>query len=238
LSPRYFNRKFDKFREANEEFEPEIPCEEEDELESQHESSEDEEPLPVVRSYAALMESFTASVSPQAKRRKIDQVPESRPSKVGQEEDFGAGIEDADEVQEPEEDEDDLEDASDPFEAHFADPDNNVLSRRLKSLDKNLWTTQKLSLPKFGKVTMSFPGDEDNKSSTGLKPISGPAELKLKQKLAGFMSKERPEFDEVEKYIAPAIFSYQDVLYCERRPTNSESLRRLACLHAINHVFK
>jgi U3 small nucleolar RNA-associated protein 25 len=250
LSPRYFNRKFDKFREANEEFEPEIPCEEEDELESQHESSEDEEPLPVVRSYAALMESFTASVSPQAKRRKIDQVPESRPSKVGQEEDFGAGIEDADEVQEPEEgpetavdglleeDEDDLEDASDPFEAHFADPDNNVLSRRLKSLDKNLWTTQKLSLPKSGKVTMSFPGDEDNKSSTGLKPISGPAELKLKQKLAGFMSKERPEFDEVEKYIAPAIFSYQDVLYCERRPTNSESLRRLACLHAINHVFK
>ena len=250
MSPRYFNRKFDKFREANEDFEPELPCEEADELESQLESSEDEEPLPVVRSYAVLMESFTAGVRPQAKRRKIDQAPESRPTKAGQEEDFGAGIEDADEVQEPEEgpetaidglleeDEDDLEDASDPFEAHFADPDNNVLSRRLKSLDKNLWTTQKLSLPKFGKVTMSFPGDEDNGSSTGLKPISGPAELKLKQKLAGFMSKERPEFDEVEKYIAPAIFSYQDVLYCERRPTNSESLRRLACLHAINHVFK
>jgi U3 small nucleolar RNA-associated protein 25 len=196
------------------------------------------------------MESFTAGVSPQAKRRKLNQAPESRPTKVGQEEDSGAGVEDADEVQEAEEgpetatdglleeDEGDLEDASDPFEAHFADPDNNVLSRRLKSLEKNLWTTQKLSVPNLGKVTLSFPGDEDNKSSTGLKPRFGPAELKLKQKLAGFMSRERPEFDEVEKYIAPAIFSYQDVLYCERRPTNSESLRRLACLHAINHVFK
>jgi U3 small nucleolar RNA-associated protein 25 len=249
LSPSCFNRNFNKFREANEEPEPEIPGEAEDELESQHESSEDEEPLPAVRSYAALMESFAAGVSPQAKRRKLDQTPESRPTKVGQEEGFAASVEDADEVQEPEEgpetatdglleeDEDDLEDASDPFEAHFADP-GNVLSRRLKSLEKNLWTTQKLSVPKFGKVTLSFPGDEGDKSSTGLKPISGPAELKLKQKLAGFMSKERPEFDDVERYIAPAIFSYQDVLYCERRPTNSESLRRLACLHAINHVFK
>jgi U3 small nucleolar RNA-associated protein 25 len=68
--------------------------------------------------------------------------------------------------------------------------------------------------------------------------MSGPAELKLKQKLAGVISKQLVEFDGLEKYIAPSIFNYQDILYCERRPTNSEILRRLVCLHVINHIFK
>ena len=131
-----------------------------------------------------------------------------------------------------------MEDSSDPFEAHFADPDDNVLARRLKSLEQSQWVTQKSSVLKFGKVIMSIPQKEDVKISALSNLVSGPAELKLKQKLASVMSKQRPEFDDLEKHITPSIFSYHDVLYCERRPTNSENLRRLACLHAINHVFK
>jgi U3 small nucleolar RNA-associated protein 25 len=68
--------------------------------------------------------------------------------------------------------------------------------------------------------------------------ISGPRDLKLKQKLAGVISKQIPNFEPLEKSIAGYMFNYQDILYCERNPTNSDSLRRLACLHAVNHVFK
>ena len=201
-------------------------------------------------SYAALMQSFASESGPQAKKRKLDPAPERNAAQVTQDEVSDAVADDADEVEEPEEgpetatdglieeDEDDLEDSSDPFEAHFADPDDNVLARRLKSLEQSQWVTQKSSVLKFGKVIMSIPQKEDVKISALSNLVSGPAELKLKQKLASVMSKQRPEFDDLEKHITPSIFSYHDVLYCERRPTNSENLRRLACLHAINHVFK
>jgi len=212
-------------------------------------SDENEEPLPPVHSYAALMQSFSAESGPQAKRRRLDQTPELKAAENIEDEDSDAVAEDSDEVEKPEgpetatdslleEDQEDADDASDLFEAHFAHPDDNILARRLKSLEQNQWATQKLSIPKFGKVVISIPHKEDPKSSTLLKPMSGPAELKLKQKLASVMSKQRPEFDDLEKHIAPLMSSYQDVLYNERCPKNSENLRRLACLHAVNHVFK
>jgi U3 small nucleolar RNA-associated protein 25 len=245
------------FREDNEGSELESPSEAEEELESQDESNgdEDQEPLSAVRSYATLMQSFIADSGPQPKKRKLDRAPEPKAAKVAEAEDSDAFAEDVDEAEEPEEgpetatdglleeegeeeEEETSEDASDPFEAHFAAPDDNILAKRLQSLEQNHWATWKSSIPKFGKVVMSLPQEEDLTSSNLLKPISGPAELKLKQKLAGIMSKERPEFDDLEKHIAPPIFSYQDVLYCERHPRNSENLRRLACLHAVNHVFK
>ena len=220
----------------------------EEELGSEEESSEDEEAVPAVRSYAALMQSFTMDSVPQAKRRKLDLVPGSKQGKI-EEDDSEIAAGSYDEVEEPEEgpetateglieDGDDLEDSSDPFEAHFADPDDNVLSRRLKSLEASQWTTQKLSITNFGKVLLSIPGSDESQAVFGLKPVSGPAELKLKQKLAAVISKQRAEFDDLEEYIAPPMFNYQDILFCERRPTNSESLRRLACLHAVNHIFK
>jgi U3 small nucleolar RNA-associated protein 25 len=202
-----------------------------------------------VHSYAALMQSFSTDLGPQTKRRKLDPAPEPKSAEIKQEVNLEEAGEDTNEVEEPEDgpetatdclldDGDDLEDASDPFEAHFADPDDNILSRRLESLERNQWATQKSVIPEFGKVVISLPEMDDKKDRIGLTPMSGPAELKLKQKLSGVMSKQRHEFDDLEKYIAPSIFGYQDILYCERRPTDSETLRRLACLHAINHVFK
>lgn len=39
-------------------------------------------------------------------------------------------------------------------------------------------------------------------------------------------------------HLARAIFNYQDVLFSERTLSNAEDLRKLACLHSINHMFK
>ncbi|PVH85347.1 U3 small nucleolar RNA-associated protein 25 [Cadophora sp. DSE1049] len=212
-------------------------------------SDEEDESAPVVRSYASLMQSFAAEAGPQAKRRKLDHVAELV-QLDDDEENLNAKIDDADQVEEPEEgpetategaledeDEDESEDSSDPFEVHFAAPDDNVLAQRLKALELNQWTSQKLALPKLGKSLISLPGKDVSKTAVPV-PVSSPSELNLKQRLARAMAEQKPTFDLLEKSIAPLIFGYQDLFYCERNTAKSESLRRLTCLHAINHVFK
>ena len=222
----------------------------EEDIESEDDSSDedDTEPAPTVRSYSVLMQSLTADSAPQAKRRKLEHPTDVKELSGSDSEDLEDQAEDADVVVEAEEgpetatdglleEENDDEDASDPFESHFADPEDNALSKRLKALQLNQLTTQKTLLPNFGKAVISLPQTDD--AEPGIIPtVSGPGDLKLKQKLAGVISKQRPTFHPLEKSIATYMFNYQDVLYCERSPVNSESLRRLACLHAVNHVFK
>ncbi|KAK0109065.1 rRNA-binding ribosome biosynthesis protein utp25 [Cadophora gregata f. sp. sojae] len=209
-------------------------------------SDEEEVPAPAAQSYASLMRSFVAEATPQAKRRKLDHVPVLVQLDV--EENSYAKIDDAEQVEELEEDpetaiegilgdEDEPEDFSDPFEVHFASPDDNVLAGRLKALELKQWTSQKLAFPKSGKALISVPEKEMSKIALPV-PISGPGDLKLKQKLADAMTAQKPIFDPLENSIGPLIFGYQDVFYCDRNATNSESLRRLTCLHAINHISK
>lgn len=241
------------YREEQDKSDSESPSEEE-ELESDSDSSDDEEaPLPPTHSYAALMQSLASESAPQAKRRKLEHPTESAEAKALPESDLDVAeqAEDGDIVEEEEEgpetatdglleddDDDDEADASDPFEVHFADPEDNLLAKRLKAVQSNSWTTTKTVLPDFGKVVMSLPQTDNISDSAFPASISGPKDLKLKQKLDRVLSTQRPNFDNLEKSIAAYIFNYQDILYCERNPTNSNSLRRLACLHAVNHVFK
>ncbi|QSZ31818.1 hypothetical protein DSL72_001387 [Monilinia vaccinii-corymbosi] len=215
-------------------------------MESEEESSDDdEEPGPAVKSYVALMQSFATDAAPQAKRRKLnidkEQKEEEEADLMGQDTNGADLVDEAEEGPETATDglleDDDEEDNSDPFEAHFANPDDNILSRRLRHVEKGQWAIQRSFLAKVGKVITSIPGDDEPKQTKPMS-INSPEELKLKQKLAGVMKKQCPTFDTLEKSISPLIFGYQDLLFCERNTANAESLRRLTCLHAINHVFK
>ncbi len=69
-------------------------------------------------------------------------------------------------------------------------------------------------------------------------PVSGPSSLKLKKKLNDVMLSKRPKFDPAEQEIAPFVFNYHDTFFCERTPAVAGSLRRMAALHALNHIFK
>lgn len=223
--------------------------EEEEEQLSEDISSDEDDVVeaPTVKPYAALLQSLAADSAPAAKRRKLDTS--SAQAVVHDSEDDEEEIVNVDEVEEEEEgpetavegaldDDQDEEDASDPFEAHFANPDDNILSRRLNNLKKNAWSQKKVSVQKIGKAVIGVPEKDEQEQATLPAAISSPAGLKLKQKLVGPVTKQRPSFDALEQTMAASIFNYRDVLFCERTPANSESLRRLACLHAVNHVFK
>ena len=196
------------------------------------------------------MQSFSTESAPQVKRRKLEHDAGLKSVEIETDDrDNVSGVNDeldhvVEEEEGPEtategqiEEDDGPEDATDPFETHFADPDDNVLTKKLNSLQKNEWAFQKASLSGVGKAVIGMPQKEVIKSYGG-SPIPGPNDLKLKQKLASVINRQRPSFDTLESQIAPYIFGYHDILFCERSPQNSESLRRLACLHAVNHVFK
>ncbi|TGO69183.1 hypothetical protein BOTNAR_0014g00350 [Botryotinia narcissicola] len=224
--------------------ESEEPSQDEVTEEESSDDDDDDEPAPAVKSYTALMQSFTRDSTPQAKRRKLNVDKEEKEDEADL---MDEDTNDADLVEEEEEgpetategvlDDDDEEDKADPFEAHFANPDDNILSRRLQCLEKGQWALRMSSLAKVGTAITSIPGDGEPRAMKAM-TISNPDNLKLKQKLANVIKKQRPTFDALEKSIAPLMFGYQDLLFTERNTSNAGSLRRLTCLHAVNHVFK
>ena len=195
--------------------------------------------------YEALMQSFASEAPREAKRRKIEHVQEPEVASSKDDESQDGSVDEVEEAEEgPEtategllDDDDDLEDPSDSFDTHFANPDDNLLLKRLKAIQHNEWTFQRVVVPKIGTTIVAIPESGGDKITT-LPMVSGPADLKLKQKLANVAWKVRPTFNDLEKTIAPVIFNYQDMLFCDRNMSNQEDLRRLTCLHAINHVFK
>jgi U3 small nucleolar RNA-associated protein 25 len=238
------------FRESEDE-ENESGSEPEEDV-SGEEGSEDEDDKDASRPYMKLIKSFTeGSDRSNTKRRKLDhsdgpQTTSNEDKLAGDDE---GGPEDVDLVEEPEEDpgemltegylddEDDQPDTSDPFETHFANPDEASVSKNVKASEKDEWATKRFA-SKGLRIVGSVPktGDEDEISLPS--PISGPSALKLKRRLQVSIEKKRPKFDTVEQTLAPHVSGYDDVLYCNRSAVNGESIRRLACLHAVNHVFK
>jgi U3 small nucleolar RNA-associated protein 25 len=214
---------------------------------------EDEEDVSTARPYMSLMRSLVESAPPKSKRRKLDhkeaqetpqqQIKEEQPKEKDRD-----GNSDVDHVEEPEEtpeeaaveedlfDEDDDLDASDPFETHFADPDDTLVSPRLKAIKEGQWQ-MKRTVQNTWRLFINTPGT-GNADAQLPKSMSGPADLKLKRKLQESISKKWTAFDQVETLLAPLIFNQLDTLFCERTLSNSANLRRMACLHALNHVFK
>ena len=43
---------------------------------------------------------------------------------------------------------------------------------------------------------------------------------------------------ELERTLAASIFGYEDLMFLDRTPGNAKELRRLSCLHGLNHIFK
>lgn len=211
----------------------------------------------------ALLHGFAEEESERnAKRRKLDngsaagapkdpQAPAADESDEGEDEEAREG-KDLDLVEEPEEnpadllaqerdgedeseDEDD-EDDEDPFDSHFTTPDPVLTAKRVKAIQQGNWSSKRIMTKVSKAILMSGQTDGDELALPS--PISSPQDLKLKQKIQDPVSRQIPSFDGLQKALAPILFNYHDILYGERSARNSEQLRQLTCLHAVNHVLK
>ncbi|KAI9840949.1 MAG: rRNA-binding ribosome biosynthesis protein utp25 [Thelocarpon superellum] len=140
-----------------------------------------------------------------------------------------------------EDDADDEKTASDGldiFETHFANPDDAVLAKTIATVSQNQWRVQKFHAKSIGKVIAYIPSGGTGSQMSATKAIQGPQDLQLKSKLVASVKKMKSKFNDVEASIAPYIFDYQDVLFGGRTIHDSDGLRTLYCLHALNHIFK
>lgn len=195
------------------------------------------------------MQSLAGAAEPRSKRRKINHPDETTlTDEVHDSQDETKDIDNIAEDEEtddlfpndglPDGDEEDNPDSADPFQVHFADPDDNALTKKLKSLQSRNWTTSKVSLGKIGTASIAVPQVDGIDEPPFSELVLEAGALKLKQKLANTIKVQNITFEPLEQTLAGHIFGYQDTFVCGRSPENSESLRRLTCLHAINHVFK
>ncbi|KAI8966593.1 DUF1253-domain-containing protein [Daldinia sp. FL1419] len=232
-----------------------------DASEEEGSESEDEQEQATSRPYFALIQSLSKqSSAPSAKRRKLDtQAEEARPSKKSkQEEKQETAVADGDNEGEYEErdvdhveeaegepenedesddDDDDIPDSSDPFETHFVNPDQGEVQKRLKAIEKNEYS-QSHSEQNGWRLIRNLPGKGSTQPAPLPAPIQEPSSLKLKNRLAETVNRKYPTFDKLEQVLYPLTFAYHDMLFCGRTAKNAEKLRRMACLHSINHVFK
>ena len=237
---------------ASEDEEEEYPLKSDEEAQedSSASSSSDEEDVQAstVQPYNALLLSLNGNEQrsePQRKRRKISN-----------DEDFG-GIEElgeeVDPIEAPESHDDsgaealesDMEDADqlgenhDPFMKHFGRPDDDKgLEQKIQAVKENNWSTMEPVKIQKWSYTLKVPQVFGSNPEPCSHAVAALKELILKQRLRESSGKLMPPMDKSSGNLAFNLFNYHDIVFPHRNMDNSEILRKLACLHAINHVFK
>ena len=213
-------------------------------------SSSDEEDVhaSTVQPYNALLLSLNGNEQrsePQRKRRKISNDQDFREVEVlGEEVDL---------IEEPESHDDsgaealesDLEEADplgekhDPFVKHFdRSDDDKELEQKIQAVKEKNWSTlEPVKIQKWS-CTLKIPPVSGSNPEPFSHTVSALRELTLKQRLRESSGKLIPPMDKLSGNLAFHLFNYHDILFPHRTLVNSEILRKLACLHAINHVFK
>jgi U3 small nucleolar RNA-associated protein 25 len=210
---------------------------------------EDEAPPPP---FLTLMKSLSENAAHKSKRRKLDHVPSGTtlvvdpPSttladevQVDQDapEEPSKLAEDSEDEIASDDDDQELPDILDPFKTHFSEPKETDVAKKIKAIQMDDWHAKK-SLVESSRMLFTLPTIADADGFTPPAPILRPSELSLKKKLSDAATAQRATLDYTEQKIAPLLFQYYDTLFCERTVSNGPSLRRLACLHAVNHLSK
>ncbi|KAI9678141.1 MAG: rRNA-binding ribosome biosynthesis protein utp25 [Caeruleum heppii] len=229
---------------------------EEDAIDGDVSSESDRTAAVAIPAFSALMQSLAAERKNDAprKKRKLEEdimhksrmeasVDEETKSPYGSNEELpDSDINGPAEVSEPEASEneadvEDLLDAADPFDVHFANPDDNVLAKRLKAVSSNGWIVRRSSGP-AGKATIYLAPEATEPLSHTPNEILSTHHLNLKSKLVEPAAKLKPDFNPLERAVASYIFNYQDLMVCNRTLESARSFRTLYSLHALNHIFK
>lgn len=194
--------------------------------------------------YNALLQSLNANVEqgePKRKKRKTDNdVVQEEPGReddveMEQQEDEDPDLDDVESVAE---DADEIEVDVDAFSKHFSETKAEELEQKIQAIKNNTWNTEKRGKQLQWSHTLSVPSVPVLSASASFSNISSTTDMMLKQRLQVSAEKVIPALDKLTGNVASALFNYRDVLYPQRTLQNSETLRKLTCLHALNHVFK
>ncbi|KAF5227016.1 hypothetical protein FANTH_14904 [Fusarium anthophilum] len=232
------NRRFDGTRLADNDESESLGSEsesasEDTDMEDIDSEDDDDEHTTSSKPYMALLQSFNnESSAPDAKRRKLNHKnsTQSQPEEDSSGEESHADDQDKDtekdidraedkaeeEVEEKLDDEEDSEDEenpTDPFDVHFARPNDDTVSQRVKSVQKNDWAAKRALLQNM-RATILHPGSDTGSEIP--KPIAGLEGLQLKQKLRETSSRKIGDFDALQRNLGPLLFDYNDVLFCDR----------------------
>lgn len=205
-------------------------------------NSDDEDiPKEVIKPYSALLQSLsTDRGEPLPKKRRLQTTEVFSEPKISENdldhveeleevEDFGA---DSAEVA------DDLHDGCDPFLEHFAQREDIELSQGIVDVKNGNWATRMSDSKLEGGYLFKVPQVSSSALIHGSSIVLDTNDLPLKQKLQEPAKKALPSLDSMSGSLASSIFNYRDVLFPQRTLINAETLRKLICLHALNHVFK
>ncbi|USW58279.1 Putative U3 small nucleolar RNA-associated protein [Septoria linicola] len=249
-------RKFDSQRVQDvdsEDDQPQTVAEPESDVEDVDDDDEEVEIKPTVKAYNSLLQSLHKpdvvenGGERSAKRRKIEVVAdedEHSDSEEDSEEDGMpqdmSGDEAAEDSEDEEEmlaeDEDDNIESSDPYEVHFASPDDNELKQKLEAIQSNNLRAEKRAIGK--KLQCTFHHPRDSESGAVRKAVTSVTDLPLKERLSRHAGKHLSIESDLEQIVATQMFNYTDVLLGNRTPRNAGSLRSMAAYHAVNHVLK
>lgn len=233
--------------EEDSESESEEDSDSEGEDVSEEEESDKEDDREPVRPYMALLQGFNDTSAPSSKRRKLDHQPKtSTQGAANSKSEVAEDAEDLDEEpaeesddgveeQPDENDSEDEQDATDPFDLHFSHPDEQNSSKRVKAAKAGEWSTTRAMVQPW-RATFQDPGSQTVADAPS--PAADLGSFNLKQKLKETAAKKVGKFGDVEKSLGPLLFNYRDVFHSGRTVRNAQSMRRLVCLHALNHVFK
>ncbi|KAK4908501.1 hypothetical protein LTR28_000305, partial [Elasticomyces elasticus] len=219
-------------------------------------SEEDEGSAKTGYSYNTLLQSLTQSSEQderQRKRRKLDhsishveeretvllrdaeeEIAEALAAPSGADETAASSQDE--EPESLDDGEDDEDGNSDPYLTHFGSLEVESTAKRVQAVEQHRWQSQRQLLGAMGRLVVNAP---DGNSDAVLKPpVKTLRHLPLKQRLAEVALRRTSSLDHLQQVLAPYMFGYQDILFGGRTVQNGSGLRDLACLHALNHVYK
>lgn len=204
-------------------------------------SDDEDVPKETVKPYSALLQSLsTDRGEPLPKKRRVQTTEVVSEPKISEN-----NVDHVEELEEVEdfgsnsaEIADDLHDDHDPFLEHFAQREDAELSQGIIDVKNGNWATRMSDSKLDGGYLFKVPQVSSSALVHGSSIVLDTNDLPLKQKLQEPAKKALPSLDSMSGSLASSIFNYRDVLFPQRTLIIAEILRKLMCLHALNHVFK
>ena len=228
-----------------------------EELDSDIDDTSNDGTEPAIKPFNALLQSFAATsrgepapkkrrLIGQEKERQIPELPQASAEPIASiQEDALDVLEDIeDTAQDGNVDPDSVSDDEmgtesnlDAFAAHYEDQDEAHLQRKIKSIEGRSWSTIK-GFPSSGWKSMEFfPCDEEGNRSSNPHRVSL-KQFRPKNKLQQAADGILPSLTGVDAWIGETILNYQDLLFTDRNSTNASNIKKVVCLHVLNHIFK